>query len=102
MRIAVITPSYRTPSSWLEMCFRSVQGQTVACSHFVVNDGDDAEAFANVREAHMVQIPGPHGDTGNAARAVGPICAIAGGFDAIAYLDADNWYEPHHIESLVE
>ena len=39
---------------------------------------------------------------GNPPRALGGILADAYGFDAVAYLDADNWYDPSHIEGLIE
>ena len=50
----------------------------------------------------MIHLPRPHIDAGNAARAVGSVSAIRQEFDAVAYLDADNWYEPNHLESLAE
>ena len=48
----------------------------------------------------MLRTPGPHEDFGNVARAIGSISAVGRGFDAIAYLDADNWYAANHIELL--
>ena len=32
---------------------------------------------------------------------MGGVFAERNGFDAVAYLDADNWYDPIHIESMV-
>jgi glycosyltransferase involved in cell wall biosynthesis len=99
MNIAVVTPTYRTPTAWLAQCLESVRRQTVACTHFVVNDGDpDLVLPPGSEGVHVASVPGPHRDVGNTARAVGSICAICRGFDAIAYLDADNWYQPHHLE----
>lgn len=101
MKIAVVTPSYHTPADWLEQCLRSVAAQTVPCTHFVVNDGDPDLALPVQATLSLVSLPGPHRDWGNTARAVGSICAARQGFDAIAYLDADNWYHPGHLESLL-
>jgi len=101
MRIAVVTPSYRTPREWLEPCLQSVRSQTVPCTHFLVHDGPELEPASAHERQQVLRLPIAHGDNGNAARAIGSISAICQGFDAIAYLDADNWYEPDHIESLV-
>jgi hypothetical protein len=38
---------------------------------------------------------------GNTPRAIGGILADAYGFDAVTYLDADNWYDPAHVEDFV-
>jgi hypothetical protein len=42
MRVAVITPSYRTPRAWLDQCVQSVADQSHRCTHFLVSDGDEA------------------------------------------------------------
>jgi glycosyltransferase involved in cell wall biosynthesis len=101
MRIAVVTPTYRTPAAWLQQCLRSVADQSVPCTHFVVSDGD--ESLPEVRGSYVqfLRLARPHADAGNAARAAGTVSAICQGFDAVAYLDADNWYERDHLESLV-
>jgi len=78
-----------------------VSAQTVPCTHFVVNDGGAPDAVAGDERRQVLHLPTPHRDVGNAARAIGSVSAICQGYDAIAYLDADNWYEPNHIESLV-
>lgn len=100
-RVAVVTPLYRPHVDWLRKCLLSVAEQTYPCDHFLVNDGDDSFDPSALAVASYSRIPGPHEDYGNAARAVGSVLAIAGGFDAIAFLDADNWYEPTHIQSLL-
>jgi hypothetical protein len=51
---------------------------------------------------HHVVLPGSgHGDNGNLGRAVGSAIAVSEGYDAIALLDADNWYQPDHVSSLL-
>jgi glycosyltransferase involved in cell wall biosynthesis len=102
MKIAVVTPVYQTPRPWLEQCLASVRGQTVPCTHFLVNDGDESLKAQDFPETEFLQLPRPHADNGNAARAIGSVSAIARGFDAIAYLDADNWFEADHVQKLVE
>ena len=100
MRIAVITPYYRETLEELRQCHDSVLGQTLACTHFMVADGhprDEIDAW-NVRH---IRLPVAHGDGGNCARATGCLAAIAEDYDAIALLDADNWYEPGHLETML-
>jgi len=102
MRVAVITPTYQTPRAWLDQCMRSVAEQSYRCTHFLISDGDDAVAPPTSAEVRFLRLPGPHNDSGNAARAAGSVVAICEGFDALAYLDADNWYAGDHIQRLVD
>lgn len=101
MKIAVVTPFYQTPQSWLEQCLESVCSQTLPCTHFLISDGDELQRIPSGNNCQVIQLPQPHANNGNTPRAIGSICAISQGFDAIAYLDSDNWYQPNHLESLV-
>uniref|UniRef100_B8HUG1 Glycosyl transferase family 2 n=1 Tax=Cyanothece sp. (strain PCC 7425 / ATCC 29141) TaxID=395961 RepID=B8HUG1_CYAP4 len=103
MKIAVITPFYATPREWLLECIESVKAQTVPCTHFLVSDGNPTIPLQpdELEGLQLCQLPQPHRDGGSVARAVGSASAICQGFDAIAYLDSDNWYQPNHLESLV-
>jgi hypothetical protein len=100
MRIAVITPYYKTPRPWLEQCHRSVLEQTHPCTHILVADGV-AEGDVDGWQAQHIILRTNHADYGDTPRALGSVSAIGQQFDAIAYLDSDNWYMPDHIESLV-
>jgi glycosyltransferase involved in cell wall biosynthesis len=100
MKIAVITPSYRTDPSHLVQCLKSVREQTERCMHFLVWDGEVPTEIETHDDLQLIQLPKAHRDAGNAARAIGSVSAIRQGFDAIAYLDADNWYDPNHIAVL--
>ena len=100
MKVAVITPYYREDLAVLRQCHDSVAAQSHACSHFMVADGHPLDAVADWPVEHVV-LPAAHGDNGNTPRAIGSLSAINRGFDAIAYLDADNWYDPSHIETMV-
>lgn len=100
MRIAVITPYHGEPQEWLEQCHDSVRAQTHPCVHIFVADGKPDGLIDGLVAQHIILRHG-HGDYGDSPRAVGSMSAIGQGFDAIAYLDADNWYKPTHIESLV-
>lgn len=97
MRVAVITPYHDTPVVQFSKCCRSVTEQTVECTHFIIDDGSTPP----LRGSEVIRLPHAHADTGNAARAIGSVSAICQGFDALAYLDSDNWYEPNHVETLL-
>ena len=66
--------------------------RTVPCTHIVVNDGGEPPEIADNARTQLIHLPTAHRDVGNAARAIGSVTAICQGFDALAYLDADNWY----------
>lgn len=99
-RIAVITPYHSEPLEYLDACHRSVLAQEPRADHFMVADGipNDTVATWNVR--HVV-LPSSHGDGGATARGLGSLLADSEGYDFIAFLDADNWYLPGHLASMV-
>jgi hypothetical protein len=101
MRIAVVTPYFKEDISILECCHRSVNAQTIPCSHVMVADGFPSAEVARWAVEHVV-LPAPHDDKGSTPRVAGSFHAIGLGFDGIAFLDADNWYRPDHIASLLE
>ncbi len=100
LRIAVITPCHNPPQAWLNQCRQSVLAQTLPCTHILVNDGGEPPLVDGSGPVQIVHLPRPHQDVGNAGRAIGSVTAICQGFNALAYLDADNWYEPNHLETL--
>jgi hypothetical protein len=99
MRIAVITAYCREAMEQLERCHQSVVGQMHYCDHFMVADGYPRSEIDAWKCLHL-KIPN-HGDYGDTPRVIGAASAVALGYDAIAFLDADNWYEPHHLLTLV-
>jgi hypothetical protein len=99
-RVAVISPYYRETPVILRDCLDSVLTQTHPCTHFLVADGHPQDLSARKSVEHFI-LPRSHRDAGNTARAVGSLSAMNQGFDAVAYLDADNWYYPDHVESMV-
>lgn len=101
MRVAVITPYAQESSGMLAQCCASVRAQTHPCTHILVADGSPSAEVARWTQEHIV-LPCAHRDYGNTPRGIGSIAAWNRGFDAVAYLDADNWYDPGHIASLVE
>lgn len=100
MRVAVVTPYHRESLPTLRRAHESVRRQTHACTHIFVADGHPRRGMDDWDALH-IKLPEAHGDYGNTPRAIGGISALNRGYDAVAYLDADNWYAPDHIESLV-
>ena len=101
MKVAVITPYFNAHEEWLLKCHESVISQTHPCTHFMIADGRPQDIVDSWNVQH-IKLPVNHADYGDAPRGVGSVMAIAQRFDAIAYLDADNWYYPDHIASLIK
>lgn len=100
-RVAVITPYCSEPVELLLRCHGSVCAQDYACTHFLVADGPGLPELANWDCRHIVLGVG-HGDNGNTPRSIGAMAAMNEGFDAVAFLDADNWFSPCHIRSAID
>ena len=99
--MAVVTPYFREPDDVLRQCLDSVSAQTFPVTHILVADGFPKD-WASRLVSHHVVLPGSgHGDNGNLARAIGSAIAVSEGYDAIALIDADNWFQPDHVSSLL-
>lgn len=101
-RIAVITPYYDEHPSILAKCISSVSEQTKNCDHFMIADGLPQRWINDVENIRHIVLDKPHGNNGNTPRGLGSFIAKCEGYDAITYLDADNWYEKNHIEQCLE
>ena len=100
MKIAVITPYYREPLGLLTSCMNSVAKQTYKnVHHFMVADGYPNEHIKSSSRLTHLEIPNC-GDFGDTPRGVGAAVANALNYDAIAFLDADCWFEPNHLEIM--
>ena len=100
MRIAVVTPFYRVREDWLAQCHASVRAQTHACTHFLVSDGSGSQPLADF-EGQFIELQHNHADYGDTPRAIGSLSAAAQGYDAVIYLDADDWILSQHVQTLV-
>jgi len=96
-KICVITPYYKEGRELLVRCLDSVRRQTVQVDHLLVSDGFPQDWLDDAGVRH-IRLDRAHGDYGNVGRGVGAMMAIAEKYRAIAFLDADNWCEPDHIE----
>jgi hypothetical protein len=102
MKVAVITPYHSEPRPWLERCIKSVKQQTHAATHFMVSDGLPQDWIDGVDGIRHVRLGMAHRDYGNTPRAIGGLLASRESFDAVCFLDADNWCEPEHVQCCVE
>lgn len=100
MRVAVITPFYKPQPDWLEQCHASVRAQSFPCTHFLASDGSGDNPLSDFT-GEFLRLDSNHHDNGNTPRAAASMMAIGQGYDALAYLDADNVYREDHIESMV-
>lgn len=101
MRVAVITPYRGERAELLTACCASVAAQTHAdCTQIVIADGG-APIPVELPGTQIIRLDHYHDDYGDTPRSVGSMSAIGQSFDAIAYLDADNWYQPDHITRLL-
>jgi hypothetical protein len=100
LRVAVVTPYYRETLAILHHCQLSVAKQTYPCFHVMVADGSSNPAVDDWAVDH-IRLPKSYADVGSTPRLIGCYHAIGLGADAVAFLDADNWYRDDHIENLV-
>jgi glycosyltransferase involved in cell wall biosynthesis len=96
-RYIVVTPYHREERRLLERCIGSVRAQTVPAEHLLVADGCPQDWIDSAGVRHL-RLDTAHADYGNTPRGVGALLAAAEGYGAIALLDADNWFDPRHIE----
>jgi glycosyltransferase involved in cell wall biosynthesis len=101
LKVTVVTPYYKEESAVLWQCHNSVLCQSYECHHILVSDGHPHSGFENSPRTLHVKLPLENSDNGNTPRAIGGILAESYGFDAIAFLDADNWLDPTHIEQMI-
>lgn len=100
MRVAIVTPYLKEPREWLQRCIDSVRAQTHGCEHLLVADGHPQD-WVDQADVRHLRLDRSHGDYGSTPRSIGAQLAVSEGFDAIAFLDGDNWLEPDHVATCV-
>jgi predicted O-linked N-acetylglucosamine transferase (SPINDLY family) len=101
LKVAVVTPYYKEERRLIERCIDSVRAQTYGATHFVVADGF-AQPWLDGAGVRHLRLDHAHADFGNTPRAIGGLLAVSEGFDAVCFLDADNWFEKDHVAACVD
>ena len=105
MRIMVITPT--TGKDTLEQAVNSVVNQTVKTEMLLVADGIEAEeathkipwkGYRSIQTMTLPENVGGNGWYGHRVYAAMPLMVNA---DYILFLDEDNWFEPNHVETMI-
>ena len=100
MNVFVVTPYFQTEEAWIRLAHASVRNQTIPAQHVLVCDGSAPAQIDDFRGTHIL-LQRNYKDYGNTPRLIGCYNAVTRGADAIAFLDADNWYQPDHLASLM-
>lgn len=101
MKVFVVTPYFQEPIEWLRECHESVMRQSAACTHVMIADGNPRPEIDSWQVMH-VKLPQGARDHGGTPRGIGGMFAQGQRAEAIAYLDADNWYHDDHIERMID
>jgi glycosyltransferase involved in cell wall biosynthesis len=105
MRVMVITPT--TGKDTVFKAIKSVKEQTITTEHLVVFDGRAAhDVFVcaeyvchdNLKTITLPENVGGNGWYGHRVYAGMPLMVNA---DYILFLDEDNWFEPNHVETMI-
>ena len=103
MRIMVITPT--TGKDTIKKAVISVAKQTVPTEHLLVFDGKEVQEkmskwylLDNVTTITLPENVGGNGWYGHRVYAAMPLLVNA---DYILFLDEDNWFEPNHVETMI-
>jgi glycosyltransferase involved in cell wall biosynthesis len=94
---AIITPYFKEPPEILKRCIDSVKQQSISADHFLISDGHPQDWVDSSGVRHL-RLSMAHNDSGNTPRGIGALLAISEGYTGIGFLDADNWYDPDHVE----
>ena len=101
MKIAVVSAYYKEEPELLERCLNSVKKQTIKCDHFFISDGHPQAWIKNSGVRH-IELGKSHNDYGNTPRGIGAQIAISEGYEAICFIDSDNWLDSNHVEHCLE
>ena len=100
--VAVVTAT--TGRETLKQTLDSVAAQTVPCRHYVFVDGVNWPDLIDIYDQGIEWCRMPVRTGGNGMMNGGIVAASA--FlvqeDLICWLDDDNWFEPNHIETMLE
>jgi len=99
MKALVITPTIGTKH--LQQAIDSVKNQTIETEHWIICDGRLDHPFdlhPNGRHIVWPENIGHSGWNGHRYYAAVPMMTDA---DYVLFLDEDNWFEPNHVETMI-
>ena len=96
MRVMVITPT--TGKDTLDKAIESVKKQTIETEHLVVSDGVYMDHPDGCSFLKLPENVGANNWYGHRVYAAMPLLVNA---DYILFLDEDNWFEPNHVETMI-
>ena len=104
--VTVITPTIGSPK--LLDAITSVLNQTYKCNHVIVADGKEyTQKVLDIIDPRLVNIVSSPENTGKTGgdfyghRIYAAYPHLINS-DYILFLDEDNWYEPNHVETLID
>jgi len=106
MKVAVVTPTIGAKT--LSKCIQSVEAQTYEnLSHYIFLDGEEEHGdkiWNQLQGASKVKTIRLQENIGKGwyGHRVYAACGYLVNADLVCYLDEDNWFEPNHVEKLVE
>ena len=101
MKVAIVTPYHTESAAVLARCNDSVLAQTYTnVRHFMVGDGI-MNPLVSTFDADSYSLPHAHADAGATPRAMAALSAFSQGYDAVGFIDADNYLKPNHVETMV-
>ena len=108
MKVAIVTPTIG--SEHLAQCIQSVQNQTYDdLTHYIFLDGEEHFSKTQMMVVdkdtnHPIKSIALQENVGKGwyGHRVYAACSFLVNADVICYLDEDNWYEPNHVENIVE
>ena len=106
MKVAVVTPTIGAKT--LSKCIQSVKAQTYEnLTHYIFLDGEEEHGdkiWNQLQGASKVKTIRLQENIGKGwyGHRVYAACGYLVNADLICYLDEDNWFEPNHVEKLVE
>ncbi|MGQ0287425.1 glycosyltransferase family A protein [Pasteurellaceae bacterium 22721_9_1] len=91
----------------LARAIESVKKQTYPCKHYIFVDGEQfadkakavIEQYDNLIVTYLPMNTGVNSWVNSSINAIAPYLVKE---DIVCYLDDDNWYEPNHVQSIVE
>jgi len=98
--VAVVTAT--TSRKELQQAIDSVAAQTYPCKHYIFFDGVAPSFIPYNENTFIYHLPIKTGSNGMMNGGIVAASAFLVQEDLICWLDDDNWFEPNHIEKLVE